>query len=63
MDATENPWTLLIRDHNQVQAVLQQVAKNVGFDLPPEASEKIAEDSNGNLRKATLVLEALKMQS
>jgi replication factor C subunit 3/5 len=39
------------------------VAKNVGFDLPPKASETIAEDSNGNLRKAMLVLEALKMQS
>ncbi|KAF9790618.1 P-loop containing nucleoside triphosphate hydrolase protein [Thelephora terrestris] len=47
----------------EIKTVLQQVAKNVGFDLPPEASEKIAEDSNGNLRKATLVLEALKMQS
>jgi replication factor C subunit 3/5 len=42
---------------------LNYVAKRVGFDLPPEAAEKIAEDSGGNLRKAILVLEALKMQS
>jgi hypothetical protein len=39
------------------------VAKKVPFDLPPEVAAKIADDSNGNLRKAILVLEALKMQS
>lgn len=43
--------------------ILQKVSKNVGFDLPPNAAEKIAEESSGNLRKAILVLEALKMQS
>ena len=43
--------------------VLQLVAKRAGFDLPPEAGDKIVEDSGGNLRKAILVLEALKMQS
>jgi len=43
--------------------VLKYVAKRTGFDLPPEAGEKIVEDSNGNLRKAILVLEALKMQT
>ena len=43
--------------------VLQLVAKRAGFDLPPEAGNKIVEDSGGNLRKAILVLEALKMQS
>lgn len=43
--------------------VLQLVAKRAGFDLPPEAGDRIVEDSGGNLRKAILVLEALKMQS
>ncbi|KAF8813188.1 P-loop containing nucleoside triphosphate hydrolase protein [Phlegmacium glaucopus] len=43
--------------------VLQLVAKWAGFDLPPEAGNRIVEDSGGNLRKAILVLEALKMQS
>ncbi|KAK2460294.1 hypothetical protein APHAL10511_007683 [Amanita phalloides] len=43
--------------------VLKHVAKRVGFDLPPEAADKIIEDSEGNMRKAVLVLEALKMQS
>lgn len=43
--------------------VLNYVAKRVGFDLPPEAADKIVEDSEGNMRKAILVLEALKMQS
>jgi len=57
------PVFLTVADSPQIQTVLQQVAKNVGFDLPPKASEKIAEDSSGNLRKALLVLEALKMQS
>jgi replication factor C subunit 3/5 len=46
-----------------MKTVLNYVAKKVPFDLPPEVAEKIAEDSNGNLRKAILVLEALKMQS
>jgi len=44
-------------------AVLQSVSKKAGFDLPTEAGNKIVEDSGGNLRKAILVLEALKMQS
>ena len=47
----------------QMLNVLQLVAKRAGFDLPPEAGNKIVEDSGGNLRKAILVLEALKMQS
>jgi len=46
-----------------MQAVLGYVAKKIPFDLPSEVAGKIAEDSNGNLRKAILVLEALKMQS
>ncbi|TRM64397.1 P-loop containing nucleoside triphosphate hydrolase protein [Schizophyllum amplum] len=47
----------------EMTLVLDNVAKRVGFDLPPEASEQIVTDSGGNLRKAILVLEALKMQS
>jgi len=43
--------------------VLNYAAKRVGFDLPPEAADKIVEDSEGNIRKALLVLEALKMQT
>ncbi|KAM6490552.1 P-loop containing nucleoside triphosphate hydrolase protein [Amanita muscaria] len=43
--------------------VLQNVAKRVGFDLPPDAADKIVDDAEGNMRKAILVLEALKMQS
>jgi replication factor C subunit 3/5 len=46
-----------------MMTVLQHVAKRAGFDLPPEAGDKIIQDSGGNLRKAILVLEALKMQS
>jgi hypothetical protein len=46
-----------------MQTVMQHVAKCAGFDLPPEAADKIIDDSGGNLRKAILVLEALKMQS
>lgn len=46
-----------------MQSVMQYVSKRAGFDLPPEAADNIIEDSGGNLRKAILVLEALKMQS
>lgn len=42
---------------------LMYVAKKEKFHLPPEAAQEIIQDSNGNLRKALLVLEALKMQS
>ncbi|KAF8627742.1 hypothetical protein AX15_004267 [Amanita polypyramis BW_CC] len=48
---------------DDMNTVLKYVAKRVGFDLPPEAASKIAEDSEGNMRKALLMLEALKMQS
>ncbi|KAK7463409.1 Replication factor C (RF-C) subunit [Stygiomarasmius scandens] len=58
---------LLIRvaapNGQEMQDVLQYVSKRAGFDLPPEAADKIIDDSNGNLRKAILCLEALKMQS
>ena len=47
----------------EMMSVLDHVARRVGFDLPPEAGEQIVADSGGNLRKAILVLEALKMQS
>jgi replication factor C subunit 3/5 len=47
----------------QMHTVLQYVAKKVPFDLPPDVAERIIQDSSGNLRKAILVLEALKMQS
>ncbi|KIJ94230.1 hypothetical protein K443DRAFT_683965 [Laccaria amethystina LaAM-08-1] len=43
--------------------VLELVARRAGFDLPPEAGMKIVDDCGGNMRKAILVLEALKMQS
>ncbi|KAG2355061.1 P-loop containing nucleoside triphosphate hydrolase protein [Suillus spraguei] len=47
----------------EMQIVLEHVAKKLKFDLPEEASQQIAEDSAGNMRKALLVFEALKMQS
>ncbi|KAG1816623.1 P-loop containing nucleoside triphosphate hydrolase protein [Suillus variegatus] len=47
----------------EMQIVLEHVAKKLKFDLPEEASQQIAEDSGGNMRKALLVFEALKMQS
>lgn len=46
-----------------MQICLGYVARKEKFDLPDEASLEIVEDSNGNLRKAILVMEALKMQS
>ncbi|KIM68981.1 hypothetical protein SCLCIDRAFT_1208393 [Scleroderma citrinum Foug A] len=47
----------------EMQMVMEHVAKKLKFDLPPEASLQIAEDAAGNMRKALLVFEALKMQS
>lgn len=44
-------------------AVLEHVAKKEKFHLPEEAASGIIKDAQGNLRKALLVLEALKMQS
>lgn len=46
-----------------MEVVLNHVAKRATFTLPPEVTKKIVDDSGGNLRKAILVLEALKMQS
>lgn len=47
----------------EMQVVMEHVAKKMKFDVPPEASLQIAEDAAGNMRKALLVFEALKMQS
>ena len=47
----------------QIIEVMRYVAKQERFGLEDEAAKEIAEDSNGNLRKALLVFEALKMQS
>jgi replication factor C subunit 3/5 len=46
-----------------METVLAFVAKRERFDLPPDAAKEIINDSNGNMRKAVLILEALKMQS
>lgn len=46
-----------------MHAVLAHVAKKEKFGLPESAAEEIIRDANGNLRKALLVLEALRMQS
>jgi len=44
--------------------VLKHVAAKQRFKIPnDDIAKEIAEDSNGNLRKALLVFEALKMQS
>ena len=45
-----------------MQTVLDHVAKREGFSIPEKTVKLISEDANGNLRKALLVLEALKMQ-
>jgi len=47
----------------QMQVVMEHVAKKLKFDMPEEASQQIAEYSGGNMRKALLAFEALKMQS
>lgn len=44
-------------------AVLRHVAKKERFHLPENVSEQIVADAGGNMRKAVLVLEALRMQS
>ncbi|KAF8599115.1 P-loop containing nucleoside triphosphate hydrolase protein [Ceratobasidium sp. AG-I] len=58
---------LLVRvaapNDQEMEAALRQVAKREKFDLPDEAAARIIQDSAGNMRKAVLVLEAMKMQS
>lgn len=56
-------FTWLTFHARQMEVTLAYVAKKERFDLPPEAAAEIIKDSNGNMRKAILVLEALKMQS
>lgn len=43
--------------------VLKFVAKREKFHLPENVAQQIFADSDGNLRKAILVLEALRIQS
>ncbi|PWN18692.1 putative RFC5-DNA replication factor C, 40 kd subunit [Microstroma glucosiphilum] len=58
---------LLIRvaapNEKQMTSVLHHVAKKEKFHLPDNVAAQIYADSGGNLRKAVLVLEALRMQS
>lgn len=43
--------------------VLRYVAREERVMIPDDAVNQIVEDANGNLRKALLVMEALRMQS
>jgi replication factor C subunit 3/5 len=59
---------LLIRvaapNHEEMLTVLNHVAKRAGAgSLPEDVADEIITDANGNLRKAILVFEAMKMQS
>jgi replication factor C subunit 3/5 len=47
----------------ETSLVLKHVAKKEKFHLPDDVVSQIYSDCNGNLRKAILVLEALRMQS
>ncbi|WWC69290.1 uncharacterized protein I206_103228 [Kwoniella pini CBS 10737] len=47
---------------DEMTKVLQHVAKKERFGLPASASKSILASSQGNLRKALLVFEAMKMQ-
>lgn len=46
-----------------MSTVLTQVAKKEKFQLPEDVAKQIGKESTGNLRKALLVLEAMRMQS
>ncbi|KAI0787845.1 P-loop containing nucleoside triphosphate hydrolase protein [Fomes fomentarius] len=48
---------------DEMQTVLDFVGKREGFSIPEDTVKLIAADANGNMRKAILVLEALKMQN
>lgn len=51
-------------DHHEMRTVLDHVAKSARIPaIPVEAADEIVKDANGNMRKAILVFEALKMQS
>jgi replication factor C subunit 3/5 len=43
--------------------VLHYVVLQEQLEIPDDAVKQIIEDANGNLRKAILVMEALRMQS
>ncbi|THH03244.1 hypothetical protein EW146_g10483 [Bondarzewia mesenterica] len=48
----------------EMRAVLKHVAECAGIpSIPDDVADEIIEDANGNMRKAILVLEALKMQT
>jgi replication factor C subunit 3/5 len=46
-----------------MDVALRRVAKLEKFDLPDEAAARIIQDAKGNMRRAILVLESMKMQS
>lgn len=49
-------------DKEDVAAVLQSIAKKENFAVPPELTAHLAESSKGNLRRAILSLEALRVK-
>jgi len=50
--------------HDEMLMVLNHVAKRAGAgSLPEDMADEIVTDANGNMRKAILVFEAVKMQS
>jgi replication factor C subunit 3/5 len=50
--------------HEEMLTVLNHVAKRAGAgSLPADRADEIISDANGNMRKAILVFEAMKMQS
>ena len=55
-------WPSRWRNSSQMSKVLHHVAKRERFALPDPACDSIISSSDGNLRKALLVFEALKMQ-
>ncbi len=53
-------WNTSIR--YQISQVLLNIAKKEGLSLPQDISNRIAEQSERNLRKAILTLEAMKVK-
>ncbi|KAI8848692.1 replication factor C subunit 5 [Chytridium lagenaria] len=47
---------------DEITSVLQKIAKKESLDLPPVFANRIAEASEGNLRKATLMFEAARVR-
>jgi len=54
---------LLIIIFEQMATVLRFVAHQEQLKIPDAVLKQIIEDANGNMRKAILVMEALRMQS